>query len=115
MHIAGCILCIVLAVIGAAAVLRELALRLFCSGENEVVYVTRLPRDGAQLEMALRGALARQRWGGARRSVAVCVDELPDAHTRKICESICRQYGYGGLMTKEEFVKSLDYCGQDRV
>ncbi len=115
MYVAACVILVALAVIGAAALLRELALRLFCGGGQEIVYVTRLPRDGEQLEMALRGALARQRWGGARRSVAVCVDALPDAHTRQICESICRQYGYGGLMTRDEFVKSLDYCGQDRV
>lgn len=115
MQLAAFVILTVLAVVGAAAVLRELALRLFCGGAGETLFVTRLPRDSEQLEFALRGALARQRWSGARRSIAVCVDELPDEQTRKICEGICRQYGFGVLMTKEEFIKSLDYCGQDRV
>lgn len=115
MNLAASVILVALAVVGAVSLLRVLALRLFSGGDCEVLYVTRLPADSERLEFALRGALAKQRWGVAHRSVMVCVEELPDEHTRKICEGICREYGFGNLITKEEFIKSLDYCGQDRV
>ena len=47
------------------------------------------------------------RWGRGRRSCAVCLDCDLDDHTRKICETVCRDYGFLKLMTKEELKGEL--------
>lgn len=118
MDVAASVLLVTLAVIGAVAVLRELSLRLFCGGSDagcSVLYVTRLPSDGEALEYALRGALAKCRWRAVRTQTAVCVDSPLSEQDRRICEGVCRQYGFKSLITKEEFLKSLDKCTPDRV
>lgn len=97
-----------LAVIGAVSLLRELALRLFCGKSDcTVMYITHIKSGNEDIEMTLRGALAKQRWSGNCVSV-ICVDAELDEKTRRICETVCRDYGYEKLLTKEEFLKSLD-------
>ena len=108
MNMVGCVILVVLAVIGAAAVTRELALRLFCGREEATVLLVTHIKDGENIELALRSALARRRWWGRGAEGVVCLDCPLDERTRRICESICRDYGFHSLMTKEEFVRSLD-------
>lgn len=109
MDMAAGVILVVLAVIGAAAVVRELALRLFCGREDgTVMLITRIPAKSGSAEQVLRSALARQRWRGGAVS-KVCLDMPMEERTRRICEGICREYGYETLLTKEEFLKSLDY------
>ena len=106
MNVISAVIVISLAVIGAAAVVRELALRLFCGkSESTVMYITHIKADSENVEQALRSALAKQRWGGSCVS-AVCVDAALDEKSRRICETVCRDYGYETLLTKEEFLKA---------
>ena len=108
MNVVFSVILVVLAVIGASAVIRELTLRLFCRADDStVMYITHISSsEGTEAEMALRSALTRGRWGGIPS--VVCVDSPLDDKTRRICEGICRDYGCERLMTKEEFRKSLD-------
>lgn len=109
MNVVSGVILVVLAVIGAAAVLREIALRLFCGKSDcTVMFVTHIKAGEENIEQALRGALSRQRWSGLNCVSTVCVDAVLDEKSRRICETVCRDYGYEKLMTKEEFLKSLD-------
>ena len=88
--------------------IRELALRLFCGKSDcTVMYITHIKAGSESVEQTLRSALARQRWSGKCVS-KVCVDAALDEKTRGICETVCRDYGYKELLTKEEFLKALD-------
>ena len=108
MNLVSAVIIIALSVTGAAAVIRELALRLFCGKcDCTVMYITHIKHDNGNIEQTLRGALAKQRWCGNCVS-AVCLDAALDEKTRRICETVCRDYGYENLLTKEEFLKSLD-------
>ena len=109
MNILSAVIVITLSVIGAVALVRELALRLFCGKSDcTVMFVTHIKAGEENIEQALRGALSRQRWSGSNCVSTVCVDAALDEKSRRICETVCRDYGYEKLMTKEEFLKSLD-------
>lgn len=109
MNIPAAVLLVTLAVIGAASVVRAICLRLFCEKDDgTVMYVTHIPSDCGNAEFILRSALVKRRWCGVRSVSAVCVDCPMDEKTKRICEGICREYGVKNLMSKEEFIKSLD-------
>lgn len=109
MNVVSAVIVMALAVIGLAAVFRELSLRLFCTRDDgTVMYITNIKTD-ENVEFALRSVLSRRRWSSESRGVSVvCLSCALDDKTRKICEGICREYGFDGLMTKDEFLKSLD-------
>lgn len=110
MNTVSAVIVLALAVVGAAAVLRGLAVRLFCHRDDAtVMLITRIRSGTENPELVLRSALARRRWSmGKRITGTVCIDAPLNEKTRKICESVCREYGVDALMTKEEFIKSLD-------
>ena len=110
MNVVSAVIIVVLAVVGLAAVFREISLRLFCCKEEcTVMYITHIRSDCENIEFVLRSVLAKRRWNGDKNSVrAVCVSCPLDEKTRKICEGVCREYGFKNLMTKDEFLKSLD-------
>ena len=110
MNVVSAVIVLVFAVIGAVAVCREISLRLFSfRDDSTVMYITNINADEENLEFVLRGALNKQRWMLNKKAVgAICLNcELTDS-TRKICERVCREYGFSKLMTKDEFLKSLD-------
>ncbi len=88
MNVVSAVILVVLAVIGAASVVSPV-------------------NDGDNAEFVLRSAAEELRWGRGRRSCAVCLDCDLDEHTRKICETVCRDYGFLKLMTKEELKGEL--------
>lgn len=107
MNVLSAVLLVVFAVIGAAAVVRELSLRLFSyKGESSVLLITPV-ESGRDAEFVLRSAAARLRWGGGRCTFAICLDCDMDDETRKICESVCREYGFERLITKSELREEL--------
>ena len=106
MNIISAVTVLFLSVIGAATVCRFLSLRLFSvKDEYTVMYVTVLKNVGENAEFVLRSALSKH----ARGVKTVCLDCKLDGKTRSICEAVCREYGVDCLMTKDEFLKSLDY------
>ena len=110
MNVVSAVVVLVFAVVGVAAVFREIALRLFALREDcTVMYLTNIRPGEENLEFVLRSALAKRRWSIDRHAVcAICINrELSDSE-RKICERICREYGFNQLMTKDEFLKALD-------
>ncbi len=99
----------VLALFGACAVFKELSLRLFCRRDDcTVMFITHIRADEKNAELVLRSALSKQRWNGRGIVGTVCIDRALDEKERRICEGVCREYGFDNLITKEEFLKSLD-------
>lgn len=110
MSIVSAAIIVVLASVGLAAIFKEISLRLFsCKDECTVMYVTHIPGDCENIEFVLRSVLAKRRWSNEKNTVrAICVSCTLDEKTRKICEGVCREYGFENLLTKDEFLKSLD-------
>lgn len=109
MSIVSAVIAAVFALIGVCAVFRELSLCLFCRRDDcTVMYVTHIRSGDENAEFALRSALSRARWNPRGVVGTVCLDCPLDDKTRKICEGVCREYGFDRLITKEEFIKSLD-------
>ena len=104
----SCIAVLLLAMVGLASLFRALLLLLFARKDDcTVMYITHIKPDCENVEMVLRGALAKRRWLSGGESV-VCLDCRVDEQTRRVCESVCREYGCAKLISKEEFLKSLD-------
>ena len=107
MHVISAVILVVLAVIGAATVAKELSQLLFrVRADCSVLLIT--PVDSSEnAEMILRSAASRLRWGRSRSDCAVCLDCDVDEETRKICETVCREYGFLKLMTRDELKEEL--------
>ena len=109
MNVISAVIVSILAVFGACAVFRELSLRLFCEKDDcTVMFITHIKAGEKNAELVLRSALSKQRWHGRGIVGTVCVDSELSEKERRICEGICREYGFDNLITKEEFLKSLD-------
>ena len=107
MNILSAVLLVVFAAIGVCAVVRELSMRMFTDKTACSVLLITPVGETENAEFALRSAAAKLRWGRGCRSCAVCLDAELDDETRGICETICREYGFLKLMTKEELMREL--------
>lgn len=108
MYIISSAILAVLAVFGAVSLVRELTFRLFSrKSDSSVIVITPVNKD-EEPEFVLRGALSRLRWGGKCRDVSVCLNLPLDARTKKICRSVCEEYGFRGLITRREALKIID-------
>ena len=57
-------------------------------------------------EYILRSAAAKVKWiSRGRNDCVICLDCGMDDETKKICQKICRDYGFAKLLTKQEFLK----------
>ncbi len=110
MNVLSSVIIVVFAVIGVAAVFREISLRLFALRDDcTVMYITHIKTESENVELVLRSALAKRRWCGRKNAVStVCLDAPLDDKTRRICETVCRDYGFAHLITKDEFLKTLE-------
>lgn len=110
MNIISAVFIVFFAVVGLIAVFREISLRLFtCREECTVMYITNISANDDNIEFVLRSALAKRRWSADKNSVfTVCLNCELNENTRRICERVCREYGFTRLITRDEFLKSLD-------
>lgn len=109
MNIISAVVLIVFAVIGAAAIANEISLRLFrCDEECAMVYVTPINKECRNAELLVRNIASKLGAGRNRKNCyAVCLDCDMDDETKKVCEKLCREYGFIKLMNKEEFIANL--------
>lgn len=99
---------IVFAVVGLAYTAREISFRLFCrKNDGTIIFITNV-KKGEDAEFVLRSALSRLRWiGKPRVSGKICLDASLDDSARRICECVCAEYGFEGLISREELEKTL--------
>lgn len=108
MYIVSSALLIVFAMLGVVAFVRELTFRIFSrKNDSSVIVITPVNKDD-EPEYVLRSALARLRWGGSCRDVSICLNLPLDARTKQICRSVCREYGFKGMITRNEAMKIID-------
>ncbi len=93
MNIFSAVALLILSMIGAMSLLRELSLRLFRSeGERSLMIVTFPEDDPERVEAQLRSAISRLRWGRSHR-LFVCAACERDSEAYRICKAICGRYG----------------------
>lgn len=112
MNVVSAVFIVFFAIIGLVAVFREISLNLFCGKDNcTVMYITHIEADNDNVEFVLRSALAKRRWNGGKNSdVRICIDYPMNEKTQKICDRVCKEYGFHGLMTKDELIQLLSSC-----
>jgi hypothetical protein len=107
MYIFSSVILVVFAVFGAVAFVREISIRMFTrKNDSSVIVITPLDKD-EEPEYVLRGALSRLRWGGKSGDVSVCLNLPLDSRTKKICRSVCEEYGFKGLVSRSEAIEIM--------
>lgn len=110
MNVFSAVFLVVFAVLGVIAFLKELNCFIF-KNKNIDALILVVPIKGKQddAEYVLRSAAARIKWiSRGRQDRLICLDCDMDEETRKICEGICKEYGFAGLMNKKDFLKALE-------
>lgn len=107
MYIFSSVLLVVLAVFGAVSLVRELTAWAFSrKSDCSVIIVT--PKSNCEnAEFALRSALSHLNWSGKCGEIMVLFNCELDEQTAEICASICREYGFKGLISKREVIDKL--------
>ena len=96
MNVVSAVFLVVFAVIGICAFVRELTFFLFRNRKCE------------NAEYILRSAAAKVKWiSRGRNDCVICLDCGMDDETKRICQKICRDYGFAKLLTKQEFFKMI--------
>ncbi len=108
MNILSAVLLVVLATVGAAALIREICYLIFrYKDDNLIIFVTP-EKEHCDAEILLRSAAARiNRDFKGKRQFIICPDCEMDGETQKVCEAMCRDYGFSRLITREEFFELI--------
>lgn len=109
MKILSAVLLLTFALIGVIAFFRGISYYLFrYKKDNTVMFVTPLKGSCKDAEFILRSAAARVKWiSCSKNDYIICLDCDMDNETKKICESICKEYGFAKLLSKKEFLEML--------
>ncbi|MCD8026020.1 MAG: hypothetical protein LUF33_03575 [Clostridiales bacterium] len=105
MEIFSVVLLVVFAVIGIISLVSDLTYFLFRSKkDSSIMFVTPIGKNCEDAELLLRSAAAKVKWvSRGRNDCVICLDCDMDDETKKICENICREYGFAKLLSKKEF------------
>lgn len=109
MNVVSAVFLVVFAVIGICAFVREFTIFLFRSRKNNtVMFVAPVSGKCENAEYILRSAAAKVKWiSRGRNDCVICLDCGMDDETKRICQKICRDYGFAKLLTKQEFLKMI--------
>lgn len=94
---------------GRPMLLQELTFFLFRNKKNNtVMFVAPVSGKCENAEYILRSAAAKVKWiSRGRNDCVICLDCCMDNETKRICQKICRDYGFAKLLTKQEFLKMI--------
>lgn len=106
MKVLSAALLVFLAVIGVVFILREVSLRLFRSRDERSVLIVTFPNsDPDSVEVTLRSAITRLRWGSSH-SLLVCADCEKGSECERICQTLCDRYSVR-MISKDDLIKTL--------
>lgn len=110
MNVFSAVFLVVFAVFGVIAFLKELTGFVFRNKSSDaVVFIAPINKNQDDAEYILRSVAARIKWISRGKSDSlICLDCDMDEETRRICESICNEYGFAKLMNKKEFFEALE-------
>lgn len=100
---------IVFAVIGIIHIVKEATYFLYRNkSQSNIIILTPIKGKNEDAEYILRGAAEKIKWLCKNRNDSIlCINCNMDEETRKICESLCREYGFIKLIDKSEIHKYL--------
>jgi hypothetical protein len=109
MNVLAAVLLVVFAVIGVIAFVRDISYRLFkYKKDNTVMFVTPINGNSGDAELALRSAAAKVKWvSRGKNDYVICLNCDMDEETTKVCESICKEYGFAKILSKKEFLEMI--------
>ena len=102
-------LLIIFAVIGIIYFVRDISYFLFRNKkDNSIMFVTPIDGECEDAEFMLRSAAAKVKWvSRGKNDFVICLDCDMSEETRKICENICREYGFARMISKNEFFEMI--------
>ncbi len=109
MNILSAVLLLAFAIIGVAALFRGISYYLFrYKKDNTIMFITPLKGKCEDAEFILRSAAAKVKWvSRGKNDYVICLNCDMDDETKKICESICKEYGFAKMLSKKEFLEML--------
>ncbi len=109
MNVLSAIVLLVFAVIGIVASIRDISYYVFrYKKDNTVMFITPINGKCENAEFMLRSAAAKVKWvSRGKNDYVICLDCDMDDETKKICENICKDYGFAKMISKTEFIESL--------
>lgn len=109
MEIFSAILLVVFAVFGVISFVREITYYLFrYKKDNSVMFITPINKECKDAEFLLRSAVAKVKWvSHGKNDYVICLDCEMDDETKRVCENICKDYGFAKLVSKKEFFEML--------
>ena len=108
MNVVSAVFLVVFAVIGICAFVRELTFFLFRNRKNNtVMFVAPVSGKCEMLNIFCEVLPTKVKWiSRGRNDCVICLDCGMDDETKRICQKICRDYGFAKLLTKQEFFKN---------
>ena len=100
----GNIIVVLLGLVGITEVVRLIVFWMLSQGRGEKMLIV-VPVTGRdeEAEFVLRSAAQRVKWmGGKDEKRVLCVDCGMEEETRRVCETICREYRFMEIVTPEE-------------
>lgn len=109
MNVLSAVLLSVFAVMGVISFVRAVTCFIFrYKKDNTVMFVTPVKGKCEDAEYILRSAAAKVKWiSSGKNDLVICLDCDMDKETRKVCENICKDYGFAKIMSKKEFIEML--------
>ncbi len=108
MQIISAVILVVLAVIGAASVIRAASKKLYSTKMTQEVYlVVPMKADAQSAEQTLRTVAQQLDEGFYKAARAVCLDCGMDEETKEICQKFSRGYPRILHMTPQEFLDEV--------
>lgn len=109
MEILSAVLLLAFAIIGVAALLRTITYYLFrYKKDNTIMLIAPMKGKCEDAEFILRSAAAKVKWvSRGKNDYVICLDCDMDDETKRICESICKEYGFAKMLSKKEFLEML--------
>lgn len=109
MNVFSAVLLVVFAVMGVMSFIYYLSYFLFrYKKDASIMLITPVEGRCNDAELMLRSAAARIKWVcRGRHDYVICLDCNMDDETKKICEEICKEYGFVKLMNKNELLEML--------
>ena len=110
MNVFSAVLLVVFAVIGVMSFIYYLSYFLFRNKKDaSIMLITPVEGKCEDAELMLRSAAARIKWVcRGRHDYVICLDCNMDNDTKKVCEEICKEYGFVKLMNKKELFELLN-------
>lgn len=100
---------VVFAVFGVISFVRAVSLLLFrYKKDNTVMFVTPVDGKCEDAEFMLRSAASKVKWiSRGKNDYVICLNCDMDEETKKVCENICKEYGFARIVSKKEFLEMI--------